>query len=228
MKSYPWYVHLILVSPSRVEASLDRIRASGLVGHVPNAWQIALGVLRMHHRLLFRSETVGTSTHRAVRRNWRARLLSNRAARFPFLVAERAIAPLDLSGLLSDEARMTSHLLCAHHDNNQFSYDLQILAVTPGALDRLLAEVRRVVAHDTQRSRWLRDICVFEGYHEDLLAAVERARAGDFGVAPHEEDDPDVTFFAYLRWCAAQPATPAETLAELRAGTYGVQEGVRC
>ena len=220
-----WYLYPLLLDPAGVERSLDRIRAAGLVEPVPNAWQIALGVLRMQHRLLFRSDTIGTCRTNPVRPTLRARLLHARVVRFPFLLAERAIAPLDLSGLLSSPERVIAHLLGAHHDENQFAYDLQMLAVRPGMHERLHEAERAIVEHDTSRARWLRDLCVFEGYHESLLAAVERALRGDFALPPHEAEDPDVSFVAYLRWCAAQPATPAETLEELRRGAFSIARG---
>lgn len=212
---HPWYLHLLLLDPARVQASLDRIAEAGLTERVPNLWQIGLGVLRMQHRLLFRSDTVGTCREHPVRRTMRARLLASRPLRFPFLLRERAIAPLDLSGLLSSPERVLRHLLGAHHDGNQFSYDLQMLAAHPGFLERVRDAARAVVDGSDPRAEWLRDLCVYEGYHESLLAAVERAIDGDYGLPPHEEDDPDISFLAYLRWCAAQPATPGETLDQL-------------
>src|SRR5262245_55908049 len=105
-KRIPWYVRLILVQPERVARGLERVRAAHVVDDAPNLWQLSLGVLRMWHRVLFRSETVGTSPGGRVRDTWRARLLENRALRFPFLVAERAIAPLDFTGLASSRERI--------------------------------------------------------------------------------------------------------------------------
>ncbi len=210
---------LALISPERIEAGLARVRASGLVERTPNAWQITLGVLRMWHRVLFRSETIGTSA-RAVRGNWRARLLAWRPLRFPFLLAERAVAPWDFSGLWSSPERVMCHLLGAHHDENQFLYDLQMLACQPGMLDELACAVRAVVEGDGARSRWLRDLTVFDGYHDSLLAALERARAGELCLGGADDADPDITFFAYLDWCARQPATPEETIAAWRDGRF--------
>jgi hypothetical protein len=222
--SHPWYLHALLLQPARVQARLEEIAASGLVRSVPNLWQVALGVLRMQHRLLFRSDTVGTSSSQPVRRTWRARLLHHRALRTPWLLWERAIAPFDLSGLLSSEERVTRHLLGAHHDGAQFIYDLQMLATAPGALERVREAARAVVGADTSRTRWLRDLCVFDGYHESLLEAVERALAGQL-EADGAHDDPDISFFAYLRWCARQPRTPGETLLLLRAGRFAFPQG---
>ena len=62
---------------------------------------------------------------------------------------------------------------------------------------------------------WLRDLCVYEGYHEQLLAAVEQAVAGQPLLSPAEADDPDISFVAYMGWCAQQPASLRESLAEV-------------
>ncbi len=204
----------MLFFPMRVARNLERVRAAGIVPEVPNLWQIQLGVLRMWHRVLFRPESIGMCASRPVRPTWLARLLENRARRFPFLVAERAVAPLDFSGLASPPWRVVRHLLGAHHDGNQFAYDLQILSCYPGALEEVRDKARAVVEQDTPRSRYLKDLTVYEGYHENLLAAVERALEGDFDLPSGEADNPDISFIAYLNWCAAQPRSP---LAALRA-----------
>lgn len=78
--------------------------------------------------------------------------------------------------------------------------------------------MEEVVSHDTARSRWLRDLTVYERYHENLLAAVERALGGHFDVTGDEATDPDITFFAYMSWCARQPATPEATWEAIRRG----------
>jgi hypothetical protein len=208
----------MLLRPRQVAENLERIRAAGLVETVPTPWQISLGVLRMWHRILFRPETIGTCTTHRVRQTWRARLLHLRPVRFPFLLVERAVFPLDLSGLASAPERLASHLLGAHHDGNQFAYDLRILACYPGMLEAVRARAREVVERDTPRGRWLRDLVVFEGYHESLLRAVEHAIAGDLALPDDEARDPDVAFDAYLRWCAAQPATPREAWRAWRRG----------
>jgi len=215
---FPWYVHVILVRPEQVAGNLARIRAAGIVERVPNVWQVCLGVLRMWHRIVFRSGTVGTSAAHPVRPTWRARLLHLRPLRFPFLLAERAVFPLDLSGLASSPDDLVSHLLGAHHDGNQFAYDLRILACEPGKLEEVRARARAVVEQDTPRSRWLRDLVVYERYHESLLAAVERALAGDVALPDDEARNPDIAFDAYLAWCAAQPETPAATWRAWRRG----------
>jgi hypothetical protein len=221
----PWFAKLVLVDAARVERRLDDIARAGLVARVPNSWQITLGVLRMWHRLVFRSEEIGTSSQ-PPRPSWRARLLAFRPLRFPFLLAERAIAPLDSSGLLSDRERVLRHLLGAHHEGAQFVYDLEMLSADPGAFDELLRRAREVVESDTPRTRWLRDLTVFEGYHESLLQAAERAARGEFDYPPERANDPDTRFVAYLDWCARQPDTPAQTLAAWRARRFTIEGGL--
>jgi hypothetical protein len=221
----PWFAALLLVRPRDIDRALRRLEERRALARVPNAWQVALGVARMWHRVLFRSHTIGTSG-RPVRPTWRARMLSARPLRFPFLVAERAIAPLDFSGLLSSRERVIRHLLAAHHDKNQFAYDLEMLAHDPGALEELLSRARAVVEGSDPRAEWLRDLTVHVGYHEDLLAAAERAVAGDLGLSEGEARDPDISFAAYLAWCARQPPTFDETVAALRAGRYTLAEGL--
>jgi hypothetical protein len=223
----PLYARVALLRPRDVEAALERIRATGAIRDVPNTWQIFLGVARMWHRLVFRSETIGTCKSHPIRHTVRARLLAFRPLRFPFLLRERAIAPLDFSGLLSSRERVLTHLMGAHHDENQFAYDLEMLALRrDGALEELLGRVERLLADDGPRARFLRDLAVFEGYHEHLAEAVRRALAGDYGLSDAERDDPDISFRAYLAWCARQPATPEATWAALRGGHYHVAEGL--
>lgn len=222
-----WHTYAVLFVPKHVAGGLEHVAAAGLVERLPNLWQIELGVLRMWHRVLFRSGSIGTSRTNPARRSWRARLLHYRLLRFPFLVAERAVAPLDFSGLASSPRRIVRHLLGAHHDGNQFAYDLQLLSAYPGGLEQVRELARQVVEHDSPRSRWLRDLAVYERYHENLLASVERALQGDFELPPDEADNPDISFIAYLDWCAAQPPTPAETWALWREGRYTIAGGVR-
>jgi hypothetical protein len=225
-RTIPWQAYFILLRPRQVLENLERVRAAGLVETTPNVWQISLGVARMWHRVLFRSETVGTCADFPIRANWRARLLHYRPVRFPFLMAERVIVPLDFSGLLSPTEQIIRHLLGAHHDGAQFVYDLELLSCYPGQLEQVRDRARAILENDTPRSRWLRDLTVYERYHENLCAALERALQGDFGVPPGQADDPDISFRAYLRWCARQPSSPAETLAALRRGAFSVDQGI--
>jgi len=214
----PLLARLVLLRPALVQAQLARAEAMGLVERAPNLWQLTLGVARMIHRMWTRPESIGLSTGQPVRASWLARLFAPRPLRFlPALVAG-AVRPWDLTGLLTGPDGMIRHLVAAHHDRHQFAYDLQILSLSPGALERALAEARRVRAAATARDRVLRDLCVFEGYHDVLVDALERARGGDFMLTAEEAADPDVSFVAYLAWCRAQPATPAATLEAIREG----------
>jgi hypothetical protein len=220
----PLLARAILLRPRPILANLERARAVGVAEAVPNPWQLALGVLRLWHRVLFRGDTVGTSPGGRVHDTWRARLLEHKALRLPALLAEGAVRPLDFTGLAATPEQMFRHLLGAHHDQRQFVYDLEILAAChPGALERLHAEVLGVLAApDAPRHRWLRDLTVFEGYHEALRDAVERALAGGPAavMTAAEAEDPDISFRAYLRWCAAQPPTPSATLAAIAEGRF--------
>jgi hypothetical protein len=206
----PWYIRAILIHPERIMANLARVRDAAQLDPAPTEWQLCLGVLRLWHRVVFRSETVGTSSSGAVRATWRARVLAWRALRLPFLLGERAVTPLDFTGLASPPEQIMRHLIGAHHDHNQFVYDLELLRYY-GKLEVLRDELRTLLARDDDRARWLRDLTVFEGYHESLLAAVERAIAEGPAMTEDEQADPDISLGAYLRWCARQPATPRDT-----------------
>ena len=220
-----------LLFPRAIARSLERLRTRDLLApaDVPNLWQIQLGVLRMGHRVLFRSETIGQSAF-PVRRTWRARLLERRLVRFPFLLRERAIHPLDFSGLASSPDRIHRHLLGAHHDGVQFLYDFQLLRMHDGdagaTLEAVRADARAIVEGSHPRAGWLRDLAVYERYHESLLEAVEAFLDGSFEAGGDVRGDPDIDFLAYLRFCARQPSTPAATLRALRQGRYSVAAGL--
>lgn len=227
MTLMPLHAHL-LIFPHAIERGLQRVRQSGLVAprEVPNLWQIQLGVFRMWHRVFTRPESIGTCTEFEPRRNWRARFFLSRPLRFPFLLAERAVHPLDFSGLASSPERVVRHLLGAHHDGVQFHYDLELLTLEPARLLEVRDEARAIVVGTHPRGEYLRDLVVYERYHENLLAAVEAFLAGELQVPPAQADDPDIVFSAYLRWCARQPATPAETWSAFRAGRYSLEGGL--
>jgi hypothetical protein len=195
---------LMLLNPTRAQENLRLLVVRGLAPPSLTLAHITEGCLRMWARVIFRGSTVGTSSD-PVRHTWRARVLAIRALRFPFLVAERAIAPFDMSGLTSSRERIIRHLLGAHHDGPQFTYDLELLSAHEGALKELRARTAAVVDGSDRRSTYLRDLVVFERYHEKLLARVDRAIAGDFGVEEAVVDDPDITLRAYLSWCARAP-----------------------
>ncbi|MED5373848.1 MAG: hypothetical protein VX899_22710 [Myxococcota bacterium] len=215
---------ILLLSPRTIRRRLGQLRDSGLYPRVPTPFQLSIGVLRMWHRLLFRTETVGFSSEHPVRESWRARALRWRPIRFPFLMLERAIAPWDMSGLLSSPKRVQRHLMGAHHDVEQYVYDLQMLAATPEHLDALQAELDLLLEGRHPRGEWLRDLCVYEGYHEDLARGLARFRAAPPGL---HSRDPDVCFFAYLDWCARQPESLQALRAARRAGRFSLPEGLQ-
>ena len=223
----PAYIHLFLYRPAAVLDGVARVERAGLIAHAPNPWQLTLGVLRMWQRVLFRGETIGNCTNGRVRDTWRARLLRHKPFRLPALLVERAVAPLDFTGLLSSRERIIKHLLGAHHDGAaQFIYDLEILSAHEDGLEMLARAVDAVVEEDSPRSRWLRDLVVYEGYHEELREVVHRSLAEGVKVCARAKDDPDLSFAAYLGWCARQPATPAATLAALVSGRFSLQAGL--
>lgn len=207
-------------------AHLRRMRERGVIDVEPTAWQLCLGVLRLWHRLIFRGETVGTSPGGRVRDSWRARWLERKVLRLPFLMMERAVNPLDFTGLRSAPERLISHLIGAHHDANQFVFDLELMS-GHGQLEVLRERVRKIVDGSDPRAAWLRDLVVFEGYHEQLAAAVERAIARGPELSDDEAEDPDLSLRGAMRWCARQPATPAATLAAWRAGTFRFDSDAR-
>jgi len=220
MMGYPLHAWWILIRPDRIDHHLDHLLRQGIIDERPTIWQIELGVLRMWHRVAFRSDTIGTCATHKPRTTWRAKLLNQRLLRGPFLFWERAIAPLDHSGLAQPLERLHRHLMAAHHDKNQFAYDLQILKGHKGALEALRDDVSELLAKPSRRAEWLRDLVVYEGYHENLLQAVEAAIADAPPLDDDEINNPDISFDAYIRWCLAQPATPAQTLAAVRHGTF--------
>ncbi len=223
---FPWHAYVVLLRPSRIALALDAIRAARVVDPVPTIFQIELGVLRMWHRILFRSDTIGTTSDFPVRDDRWARLLEKRWVRFPFLLREGSVVPWDLSGLLSTPQRLMTHLLGTHHDGLQFVYDMQMLTAYPGALEELRDRARDVVERDTPRTRWLRNLCVYERYHETLLEVVERAVQGGIDLPPEQASDPDISFLAYLRWCALQPATPRAAWRAWRNGRFTFAPGL--
>ena len=197
--------------------NLHLLHRAGLITAVPTRFQVLLGWLYMVRRLLFRPETIGVGQAPVRPTRW-ARRLAWRPIRLPFLLWERAIAPLDLVGFSRSPAFLERHLLGAFHAEDQALYDLALLAPHPGRLTRLRERVAEVVAEETPRARWLADLCVFEGYHPRLLRLVDRALAGDF--TPEVDARPaDVTLRGFVDWCLAQPPSPGAWLAGEQAPT---------
>ncbi len=138
----------------------------------------------------------------------RARWLALRPVRFPGLVAERVIAPWDLTGFGSSPAFLRRHLLGAYHPHERAIYDLALLSVLPGVLESLRDEVAEIVAGRHPRAECLADLCVFEGYRANLLVLLDQALAGDFDM--HDPIPTDTTLFDFVGWMCEQPATVAD------------------
>lgn len=216
----PWFSYPFLLVPKRVLHNLERRVDAGITTNPPNAWQLSLGVMRMWHRNLFRAETVGTSPSGTVRNNWRAKLLHNRSFRLPCLLWEGAVAPFDMTGLASPKERIIRHLLGAHHDGVQFVFDLDLLSAHDGALEELESRTRALLQSRDRRSTWLRDLTVFEGYHEELLAATQATIAKGLVLSEAESNNADISLEGYLRWCVQQPTTPQATWQAMQAGEF--------
>jgi hypothetical protein len=147
-------------------------------------------------------------------------LFRPRPIRFPFLWSWRSVAPFDLSGLVSSDARLIRHLVGTHHDADQFVYDLEILSGSPGALERLRDETKRIVQEDTFYTRWMRDLVVYQNYHEILLETVEAALQKGIQLSAETRRNPDISLAAHLEWCADQPDTPGRTWRAWRNGDF--------
>lgn len=205
-----WYWYLLLWAPARIERRLAALEAAGVVERAPNLWQVWMGVLYMWTRVVRRPETIGLSDGEPVRDTPGARRLRRRRHRARALFRARAVNPLDQVGLGSSAGHIRRHLLGAYHPGDNFLYDLQILDVEPGEVAALEAEVRAVVEGRHPDATFLRDLVVYEGYHERLLAGVEAWRARD--ARGEHLDHPDTTLPSFLGWCASMPPGPRETL----------------
>lgn len=212
--------HLLLhPHPNRVADRLQKLAAMGIVDDPPNMWQLWLGATLVRHRALFRSETVGLSTEHPVRDTWRARLFQFRPLRSPFLLFGRRIHPHDTTGLATRRDHLIKHIIGAHHESDDFAYDLQILTTEPGALEELRDEARAVVSGDHPKAAFLRDLCVYEGYHEQVLATVEDwLERGGLEDPDRDHLNADKTLAGWLTWCSRQPPTLRDTLRAMRRG----------
>lgn len=218
MTVVPAYAWLLLWRPHQVAHRLQQLRAAGLLPAEITLWQVYLGTWYMWHRAAKRPETIGLAST-PVRPTLRARMLQFRPLRSPFLFAGRRVNPLDHTGLGASREHLIRHVLGAHHEHTAFDYDLQLLALDPGALEELHALATAICEGTHPQASFLRDLCVFEGYHESVrdTTAAWIARGGrDREDRVH--DDADATLPGFLRWCARQPSTPGATLRALAAG----------
>ena len=63
---------------------------------------------------------------------------------------------------------------------------------------------------------------MFEGYHEELLAATQEAIRRGVLLSEQEKNDADISLEGYLCWCAEQPTTPSETWRAMQAGNVAL------
>lgn len=208
---------LLLPHPERTRRNLEALHAAGAIDAVPTLFQVFLGVLYMRYRIVFRSETIGVDDA-PVRQTRRARLLARRWVRAPFLARERVVAPFDLTGLAATPEFLHRHLIGAYHPGENALYDLALLTAWPGRLEALRTEVAALVEGHHPRGDWLRDLVVYEGYHERLLGLVDQAIAGDLDLRDAGAIASDASLRGFVAWCCNQPATPAEALAAWREG----------
>lgn len=215
MRRPPPLYYLLLWCPARIQARLERLQAAGVIDRAPSLWQVWMGVLYMWTRVVRRPETIGLSDGEPERQTRRARLLTNRLLRLPAVLRYRVVNPLDQVGLGSSTAHIQRHLVGAYHPGDNYTYDLQILSVEPGALEALRERVEAVVQGTAPDATLQRDLVVYEGYHERLLAELDRWLSDGRASLP---DHPDTTLRAFMAWCCAQPDGPAATVRALRRG----------
>ena len=219
-------IRILLISPSQVRQNLAHINRSALTPHTPTEWQIAVGVLRMWYRMIFRSNTIGISqTHRPRSNKW-ARFLQYRPLRLPFVLWEGSVIPWDLSGLTSSPDRLICHVVGTHHEDEQFVYDLEILSCYPNALSQLKHKVNAIVLGTDPRSEWLQNLVVYEAYHKNLLDYMKSIEVSEWKVtlSPEAKRSIDISFYATLTWCSQQPLTPRETWIAWRQGTLRLDQ----
>ena len=83
----------------------------------------------------------------------------------------------------------------------------------------LVDRTKEILAGKDRHSRWMQDLTVFEGYHQDLLRAAQEALNG-IELSPKDSVDADISLAGYLQWCAEQPASPEETWHCIRQGHF--------
>jgi hypothetical protein len=214
---------LACVRARPVAGPVGEAAARGLPARLPTSWQVALGIARMQHRLLARRASVGLASARR-RPGLLPRVLEHHLVRAPLLLLDGSVVPGDLSGLRSSSTTIQRHLLGTYHARGEANYDLEILAARdPDAIVALREACAAIVAGTHPNARRWRALCVYEGAHEELLAQIERALRG--GFAGLDVDDPDVSFFAFLRFCARQPTDAPATVAAWRAGQFTIPTG---
>ncbi len=216
--------YAVLWRPDRL---VDNLRMLYLRGHtegVPNLWQVFQGTWFYWYRYFFRSGTVGLDTQHQVRDTFLAKMLQNKALRTPVLFAWGATGPrLDITGLAVPVDYKVRHLIGAYHPGDNAVYDLQYVDCFPGKLEELRDWVVKVLDEDTPGHRFVKDLNIYEHYHERLLWQVQEALEGRFSVAAENAHNPDTSTTVHVRWCLNAPATPEETAEAIAQGTYNFE-----
>ncbi len=215
----PWW-YALLWCPQRIARRVDALERQGAIDRAPTLYQVWMGVLYMWTRVVLRPETIGLSTDEPVRTTPGAVRLQHRLFRGPAVFRARAVNPLDQVGLGSSAEHIVRHLLGAYHPGDNALYDLAILTVEPGSLQALRDELATVVDGTHPRAEFLRDLCVYDGYHERLLTMVDAFLAGE--LTGDDAVHPDTTLRAFMRWCAATPPHPAATWRAVRHGSFSL------
>lgn len=216
----PLVYHALLWCPGRIQERLQKLEQAGAIDRAPSLYQVWMGVLYMWARVVLRPDSIGLSDDEPVRTTPGAKRLQNRLFRGPAVFRARAVNPLDQVGLGSSTPHIIRHLIGAYHPGDNALYDLQILDVEPGAIEALRERVAAVVDGTDPDSELLRDLCVYEGYHERLLEMVDRwiALGPDGAHITH----PDTTLRAFMAWCASAPPSPAATWRAMRSGSFSL------
>ena len=185
--------------PSRADARLQKLVALKKLSRVPTREEQKRAIRYNLQRIIFRSENIGTSSD-PIRKD--AGLFRYRFFRFFALAKEHAITPLDLTGLCASRETIMTHLLAAHHDGEQFLYDLELLECEEQGLDELESRARAIVENTNPKARFYKRLCVYEGYHENLLRGIARYREGQ------RSSDPELSIFALFEMCMSEASDP--------------------
>ncbi len=216
----PWVYYLLLHNPRLLQKNLGLLKERGHIQEIPTLWQVVQGISHMWRFTVANVDAIGTSQEAPVRDNPRAHLLKNQFIRFFALMAEGSINPLDRTGLALTPKRKMRLVLVTFHATGEMAqtviYDLQLLDCYPGALKTLGQRLEKLLKQPDARDEWIKDMAVYEGYHEDLVPVVKRCLKGDFVVhVPTQREGDDYTVTSFVERCLGFPPTPAETLEKL-------------
>lgn len=206
--------HLLLHNPKLLQKNLRLLKERGHIREIPTLWQVFQGMAQQWWYTVNNLETLGHDFENPIRDSIGAKLLQPHAMRFLPLMIEGAINPADRTGLALTPERKMRHILGTHHPPETVIYDLQLLDCYPGALDTLRAKLVAIIEGDDFKSRWLKDLVVYEGYHESILPTVDRAIAGDFSVSLPPRPGDDFTVGSFAERCLACPPKPDGTIRE--------------